>query len=58
MNQECINFMEKFSLLPETRIISSLEELEDAESKLRDHGGSSLKFRYVIDVKQILSSKR
>ena len=55
MNQECINFIEKFSLLPEIRIISSLEELEDAELKLREHGGSNLKFRYVIDIKQILS---
>ena len=56
MNQECINFMMKHSLQPETRIISSLEELEEAETKLRERGGSSLKFRYVLDVKRILST--
>ena len=43
MTQECIDFMAEHSLFPETKIISSLQELEKAENVLKNGGWSRQK---------------
>ena len=54
VTQECVDFMAEHSLFPETRLISSLEELENAEVALRAGEGSES--RYVLDIEKIIRS--
>ena len=55
MTQECIDFMAEHSLFPETKIISSLEELESAENVLKNgETSSSTEHRFVLDIENIV----
>ena len=54
MTQECIDFMAEHSLFPETKIISSLEELENAENVLKNGETSSTEHRFVLDIENIV----
>ena len=55
LTQECIDFMAKHSLFPETKIISSLEELENAENCLKNGESSSTEYRFVLDIENIVA---
>ena len=54
MTQDCINFMAKHSLFPETKLITSLEGLEVAEKELKLGASSSSEYRYVLDIVKML----
>ena len=54
MTQECIDFMAEHSLFPETKIISSLQELEKAENVLKNGETSSTEHRFVLDIENIV----
>ena len=54
MTQECIDFMAEHSLFPETKIISSLEELENAENVLKNGDSSSTEYRFVLDIENMI----
>ena len=52
ITQECIDFIAEKRLLMETKMISNLEELEEAEKELIK--GNSSGMRYVLDMDKIL----
>ena len=52
ITQECIDFIAEKRLLMETKMISNLEELEEAEKDLIKGNSSGL--RYVLDMDKIL----
>jgi len=54
MTQDCIDFMAEHSLFPETRTISSLDQLEIAENALKLGGSSSTESRYVLDIEKMI----
>ena len=54
MTQECIDFMAEYSLFPETKIISSLQELEEAEIVLKNGGSNSTEYRFVLDIENMI----
>ena len=51
--QECIDFMANNNLIVDTKLISSLENLQEVDEELSKGNTSSL-FRYVIDIGQLL----
>ena len=55
MTQECIDFMAEHSLFPETKMISSLDQLETAENSLKLGDSSSSEFRFVLDIRKMLT---
>ena len=54
MTQECIDFMAEHSLFLETKIISSLQELEKAENVLKNGDSSSTEYRFVLDIENMI----
>ena len=52
ITQECIDFIAEKKLLMETKMISNLEELEEAEKELVKGNSSGL--RYVLDMDKIM----
>ena len=52
ITQECIDFIAEKNLLMETKLISNLGELEEAEHEL--HKGNSSGLRYVLDMDKVL----
>ena len=52
VTQECIDFMAKNDLVVETKIISSLDELQDVDEELTK-GNANSPHRYVIDMSKI-----
>ena len=53
VSQECIDFMAKNNLIVDTKLISSLESLQEVDEELR-HGNPDSLFRYVIDIGELL----
>jgi len=54
MTQDCIDFMAEHALFPETKTISSLDQLESAENALKLGGSSSTEYRYVLDIEKMI----
>ena len=52
-SQECMNFMAKHNVFVETKVISTLEELQKVDDNYRN-GVPSPPFRYVIDMEKVL----
>ena len=55
MHQECIDFVAQHSIYPETKLISTLGELEEAEEAIRK-GSHNAQHRFVIDIKEVMNS--
>ena len=53
LTQECVDFMAKHNTFVETKLISTLEELQEVDDNYRN-GLSSPPFRYVIDIEKML----
>ena len=52
VTQECINFLAEKKLMAETKMITNLDELHEAEKEL--HNGNQSGTRYVLDIKKML----
>ena len=52
ITQECINFLAEKNLTAETKMITNLDELHEAEAEL--HNGNKSGTRYVLDIKKML----
>ena len=55
MHQDCIDFVAQHSIYPETKSISTLEELEEAEEAIRK-GSHNSQHRFVIDIEEVMKS--
>ena len=53
LTQECVDFMAKHNIFVETKLISTIEELQEVDDNYRN-GLSSPTFRYVIDIEKML----
>ena len=51
--QECIDFMAMKELFVETKLISSLDQLQKVDEELTKGTANSL-YRYVIDIEKLL----
>ena len=57
MHQDCIDFVAKHSIYPETKSISTLGELEEAEEAIRK-GSHNSQHRFVIDIEEVMKSSQ
>ena len=53
LTQESVDFMAKHNISVETKLISTLEELQEVDDNYRN-GLSNPPFRYVIDIEKML----